>query len=328
MRSCPRWPSLRRSRPATRLATTGSSCTPGKRVRGVARRGEGAAASHRLVCLKKPAIMARPGGGTAASVAGGWHRLRNRVNHSRAATDSVHTPADMTDASPRALVRAESRSSRSPSTRQVVGRLRPATPAATTTSLTCGRSRGVEGARSDSPVAGSGMGRRRSRPTGRVAYLRTPVGDDDAVAQVWLLPLAGGEPFQLTSLEHGVGAVRWSPSGDRLLLVAQAGDQRFVVGEEKKGRTHARPPDHASRLPRRRVRARRPPLASVGRRSAAGLDAEAADERRLRRPPSDLVAGRAAHRVRRRPRARHDDSAAHADLVGRRRDDATARTSS
>ena len=70
-----------------------------------------------------------------------------------------------------------------------------------------------------------------------VAFVRTPVGQDDATGQVWLLPLGGGEPYQVTTLEHGVGSVRWSPSGDRLLLLAQAGDHRFIVGEEKKGRT-------------------------------------------------------------------------------------------
>ena len=71
----------------------------------------------------------------------------------------------------------------------------------------------------------------------RVAFLRAPVGPDEAVAQVWLLPLEGGEPYQLTTLEHGVSSVRWSPAGDRLLLVAQGGDHRFIVGEEKKERT-------------------------------------------------------------------------------------------
>jgi Tol biopolymer transport system component len=72
---------------------------------------------------------------------------------------------------------------------------------------------------------------------GQVAFLRTAVGPDDAVAQVWLLPLDGGEPYQVTTLEHGVRSLRWSPNGDRLLLVAQAGDHRFIIGEEKKGRT-------------------------------------------------------------------------------------------
>lgn len=75
-------------------------------------------------------------------------------------------------------------------------------------------------------------------PDGRhVAYVRTPVGDDDAVAQAWILPLDGGEPWKATSLKHGVASVHWSPTGDRLALVAQAGDPRFIVGEERKGAT-------------------------------------------------------------------------------------------
>jgi dipeptidyl aminopeptidase/acylaminoacyl peptidase len=75
-------------------------------------------------------------------------------------------------------------------------------------------------------------------PDGRhVAFVRTPVGVDDAVAQAWVLPLDGGEPWPLTSLEHGVASVHWSPDGRRLALVAQAGDQRFVVEGARKGRS-------------------------------------------------------------------------------------------
>ena len=75
-------------------------------------------------------------------------------------------------------------------------------------------------------------------PDGRhLAFIRTPVGVDGAIAQAWILPLDGGEPWQLTTLPHGVAGVSWSPDGTRLALVAQAGDPRFIVGEEKKGRT-------------------------------------------------------------------------------------------
>lgn len=74
-------------------------------------------------------------------------------------------------------------------------------------------------------------------PDGRtVAFLRTPVGDPDAVAQVWLLPLDGGEPYPLTSLKHGVSGLRWSPDGRRLALLAQGGDHRFVIGQERPGK--------------------------------------------------------------------------------------------
>jgi dipeptidyl aminopeptidase/acylaminoacyl peptidase len=75
-------------------------------------------------------------------------------------------------------------------------------------------------------------------PDGRhVAFVRTPVGGSDTVAQAWILPLDGGEPWPITSLKHGVASVRWSPDGDRLALVAQGGDQRFIVGPEHPGRT-------------------------------------------------------------------------------------------
>jgi dipeptidyl aminopeptidase/acylaminoacyl peptidase len=75
-------------------------------------------------------------------------------------------------------------------------------------------------------------------PDGRLlAFVRSPVGHGEAVAQAWILPLDGGEAWRLTSLKHGVASVSWSPDGGRLALVAQAGDHRFVVGEEKKGRT-------------------------------------------------------------------------------------------
>jgi dipeptidyl aminopeptidase/acylaminoacyl peptidase len=72
---------------------------------------------------------------------------------------------------------------------------------------------------------------------GQVAFVRTAVGDTGSTAQAWILPLDGGEPWQLTSLPHGVVSLHWSPDGSRLALVAQAGDHRFVVGEETKGRT-------------------------------------------------------------------------------------------
>jgi dipeptidyl aminopeptidase/acylaminoacyl peptidase len=75
-------------------------------------------------------------------------------------------------------------------------------------------------------------------PDGRhVAFVRTPVGTDDATGQAWILPLDGGEPWQVTTLKHGVGSVHWSPDGGRLALVAQAGDHRFVVGENRKDRS-------------------------------------------------------------------------------------------
>jgi dipeptidyl aminopeptidase/acylaminoacyl peptidase len=75
-------------------------------------------------------------------------------------------------------------------------------------------------------------------PDGRhLAFLRTPVGSAEAVAQAWVLPLDGGEPWPLTSLAHGVSGIAWSPDGDRLALLAAGGDHRFIVGDDRPGRT-------------------------------------------------------------------------------------------
>lgn len=71
----------------------------------------------------------------------------------------------------------------------------------------------------------------------RLAFVRSTVGGEDAVGQAWILPLDGGEPWQLTTLKHGVSSLSWCPDGTRLALVAQAGDPRFIVGSERKGRT-------------------------------------------------------------------------------------------
>ena len=71
----------------------------------------------------------------------------------------------------------------------------------------------------------------------QVAFVRTLVGADDQVGQAWVLPLEGGEPWRLTNLKHGVSSVLWSPDGQQLALVAQAGDPRFLIGAERKGRT-------------------------------------------------------------------------------------------
>ncbi|MGH2445308.1 MAG: S9 family peptidase [Candidatus Limnocylindria bacterium] len=71
----------------------------------------------------------------------------------------------------------------------------------------------------------------------RLAFVRTPVPQDHATGQAWIMPLDGGEPWQLTRLEHGVSGVEWSPDGRRLALVAQAGDHRFIVGDQGRERT-------------------------------------------------------------------------------------------
>src|SRR5262249_39354308 len=45
--------------------------------------------------------------------------------------------------------------------------------------------------------------------------------DKDERAQLFVLPLQGGEPRQITSLKRGAGAPVWSPNGDRLAFSAR-----------------------------------------------------------------------------------------------------------
>ncbi|MFG2503647.1 serine hydrolase [Streptomyces sp. NPDC048441] len=76
----------------------------------------------------------------------------------------------------------------------------------------------------------------------RIAFLRTP---DDGPAQVWLLPVAGGEAEQVTTLPLGAGAPVWSPDGSAVAFTAPV-DEAAGGGEDDPAR--ARKPVVARRL--------------------------------------------------------------------------------
>ena len=61
----------------------------------------------------------------------------------------------------------------------------------------------------------------------RVAFLR----GQDSPAQLWVLPDAGGEPQQLTTLPLGAGTPVWSPDGSKIAFGA-AVDMHAVAGED------------------------------------------------------------------------------------------------
>jgi dipeptidyl aminopeptidase/acylaminoacyl peptidase len=68
----------------------------------------------------------------------------------------------------------------------------------------------------------------RWSPDGKtIAFLtaRNAPGDtgDNARTQVWLLPLAGGEPQRVTSLLNGVSSFQWSPDGSRMVVISRSG---------------------------------------------------------------------------------------------------------
>ncbi|BCJ74759.1 serine hydrolase [Catellatospora sp. IY07-71] len=66
----------------------------------------------------------------------------------------------------------------------------------------------------------------------RVAFLRA----QDGPAQLWLLPAAGGEAEQLTTLPLGAGAPVWSPDGTKIAF-ASAVDITADAGEDDAART-------------------------------------------------------------------------------------------
>ena len=78
----------------------------------------------------------------------------------------------------------------------------------------------------------------------RIAFLRA----QDCSAQVWLLPAAGGEPEQLTTLPLGAGAPVWSPDGTKIAFAAPV-DLHAANGEDEKARaSRADAPIVADRL--------------------------------------------------------------------------------
>ncbi len=78
----------------------------------------------------------------------------------------------------------------------------------------------------------------------RIAFLRAESGPP----QVWCLPVAGGEPEQLTTLQLGAGAPVWSPDGGKIAFTAPV-DTLAEPGEDDAARARrANAPIVAERL--------------------------------------------------------------------------------
>ena len=67
---------------------------------------------------------------------------------------------------------------------------------------------------------------------------RSSTAEDGPRTQVWAISVNGGEAFQVTDAEAGVGSYRWSPSGDRIAYLMRDPDTE----EEKTRRREKRDP--------------------------------------------------------------------------------------
>ncbi|HEX2193682.1 MAG TPA: S9 family peptidase [Candidatus Limnocylindria bacterium] len=71
----------------------------------------------------------------------------------------------------------------------------------------------------------------------RIGFTRAPASEKEEDAQPWVIGADGGRPRRLPKLPHGASRPRWSPDGRRIALLGQAGDDRFRVGPERKGKS-------------------------------------------------------------------------------------------
>jgi dipeptidyl aminopeptidase/acylaminoacyl peptidase len=74
----------------------------------------------------------------------------------------------------------------------------------------------------------------------RIAFTSTR---EDEHAQLYVMPVAGGEPERLTSLKEDVGAPAWSPDGATLAFASRVPDAAYEVEDAKR-----RPPRRFRRL--------------------------------------------------------------------------------
>ncbi len=78
----------------------------------------------------------------------------------------------------------------------------------------------------------------RFSPDGkRLAFLRSLPSQPEEPARILVLELMAGELWILAAPPHGISTFAWSPSGDRVAVVAQADPPRFLVESAAAGRS-------------------------------------------------------------------------------------------
>lgn len=81
----------------------------------------------------------------------------------------------------------------------------------------------------------------RFSPDGKHLAFLSDRDDPHEVAQVWLLPLAGGEAWRLTDFPGGVSDFDWSPDGTRLALIASDPEPEADTPKVGKGAAEKKP---------------------------------------------------------------------------------------
>lgn len=77
----------------------------------------------------------------------------------------------------------------------------------------------------------------RATDTAGAADPKAAKAADEPKTQVWVLPLDGGEAWQLTREEHDVTGLAWSPDGRRIAFWGWRGTPRFLVGKRDDEKT-------------------------------------------------------------------------------------------
>ena len=83
----------------------------------------------------------------------------------------------------------------------------------------------------------------RWSPDGTQLAFTSSRGEEKSPAQIYVLPLEGGEPVKLTDLDEDPGQIAWSPDGSRIAFTARVRGAAYEEEDERK-----RPPRRFTRV--------------------------------------------------------------------------------
>jgi dipeptidyl aminopeptidase/acylaminoacyl peptidase len=112
----------------------------------------------------------------------------------------------------------------------------------------------------------------------RMAFMRTPMKDGKpGDAQIFVMPLNGGEAWQLTDVPNGAGEVRWSPDGKRIAFICDA-NEKDIAKHAKEKAARKRVQDQPPSLKTEEEKKPAGTATSTGEGSAKGNEGKGPDE--------------------------------------------------